>query len=107
MDGSANGLEAGLLLRPVVLDPVIWYTRAASASALSASSFFQKQAKPVPRDRPVARSIVILAYRRGPNVRNLGDVSVVYFHRRQWRGYSQVSEFLLGRLERQVSDEQR
>src|SRR5579863_7474005 len=38
---------------------------------LSASARFQKQTKPVPRDRPVAGSTVIRAYRKGPNLRNL------------------------------------
>ena len=40
--------------------------------AASACSIFQKQTNPVPRDRPVALSMVILAYLNGPNERNLG-----------------------------------
>jgi hypothetical protein len=38
---------------------------------LSATSLFQKQTKPVPRERSVPGSTVIRAYRRAPNVRNL------------------------------------
>lgn len=41
------------------------------STALSASSRFQKHTKPVPRERPVLESIVILAYRSGPNALNL------------------------------------
>ena len=40
---------------------------------LSASDLFQKQANPVPRERPVALSTVIRAYRNGPNTRKLRD----------------------------------
>lgn len=55
------------LVRPVVSvrSSSLW------ATTLSASSTFQKHAKPVPRERPVATSIVIRAYRRGPNARKL------------------------------------
>lgn len=46
--------------------PVSTLINLACSTARSASSRFQKQTKPVPRDRPVALSMVILAYRRGP-----------------------------------------
>lgn len=53
----------GTLLAPL---PVSTFISRACSTARSASSFFQKQTNPVPRDRPVALSRVIRAYRRGP-----------------------------------------
>lgn len=54
----------GIELTPV--PPTSAASRLASSIAFSASSFFQKQTNPVPRDRLVALSMVIRAYRRGP-----------------------------------------
>lgn len=54
----------GIELTPV--PPTSAASKLASSIAFSASSFFQKQTNPVPRDRLVALSMVIRAYRRGP-----------------------------------------
>lgn len=120
-DGRANGFLLGaaaveaptaVALAPVApavpYAPVSACTRSASSIAASACSVFQKHTKPVPRDRPVDLSMVIRAYRRGPNVRNL----VVSLHCAHRRGGAeeianvQTVELLLGDLERQVAHKQ-
>ncbi|OXG33436.1 small subunit ribosomal protein S12 [Cryptococcus neoformans Bt120] len=63
----------------IELAPVSIATLCASSITSSACSFFQKQTNPVPLDRPVALSMVILAYRKGPKERKraLSSSSVV------------------------------
>lgn len=91
IEGSVNGFLLGCYKCQLVddcemhnnhtasLDPVVCSRRSSHCSiTLSASSLFQKHAKPVPRERPVVASIVIRAYRRGPNARNLRPVRKVH-----------------------------
>ena len=89
----------------IAFAPVSLETLSASSVALSASSVFQKQTNPVPLDRPVSLSIVNLAYRNGPNERNLDAVSYSKFRETVQSGL-QCVELVFLCFVRKVSDEQ-
>lgn len=79
--------------------------RSLCCTTRSASARFQKHAKPVPRERPVAPSMVIRAYRKGPKARNLRENKMRNMHRVWRKHYTQSPKLILGGVEGDIADE--